>query len=568
MNHIAALSGSVIGALRPANAPWAVGSALWAMATAALIGGTGVLVGDLQVAGVAFLGAACAVGFLATGSYRARWRAVIAQASGGALGIGAGTLVPVSTAGLVLTAATAGTISGLIGGIGSSATAFGMMLSVGVAFGQFGGSSLPWWQQVLWYLAGAAVATVALLASWAFRRGAQERRAVAGVFDAAADLCAAIGAADASAARARLAAASAIARATRQHRQADLVALAAAALYAQGKPVPDPAIEAIRLAARQIRAGKQASVVLSERDDPWLLALADALRPDPVRPGAPVPATSRLSSLIRTACSRDTVANGVRIGLCLAVATGITVAMHERTHSFWLPLTTAVIVRPEYASVFVRTVNRIFGTLIGALLVTGYLAVWPSGLPVVVATALALGFVVLSAPKLYGLSVIGITSAALLSQSIGQPDPNAPAIRLVDTLIGAAVAVVFGYLLWPGARRLPGSARFSSALAAARRYFAEAVKPAGQRRRWQATRDEAYRLAHRVRAGAEAAVLEPPPVSSLAAQAIPAAIELEDAVDAITAISVAIDGGDDPVALIDDVEHRLARLDQSAVAIR
>ncbi|ETZ97063.1 fusaric acid resistance -like family protein [Mycobacterium kansasii 824] len=139
--------------------------------------------------------------------------------------------------------------------------------------------------------------------------------------------------------------------------------------------------------------------------------------------------------------------------------------MHERTHSFWLPLTTAVIVRPEYASVFVRTVNRIFGTLIGALLTTAFLAVWPCGLPVVAATALALGFVVLSAPKLYGLSVVGITSAALLSQSIGQADPNAPAIRLVDTLIGAAVAVVFGYLLWPGPGGYPD--------------------PPGSRRRWR-----------------------------------------------------------------------------------
>ncbi|AGZ54509.1 FUSC family protein [Mycobacterium kansasii] len=568
MNHIAALGRSVIAALRPAKAPWVVGPAVWAMATAASIGGVGVLVGDLQVAGVAFLGAACAVGFLATGSYRARWRAMMAQACGGALGIGAGALAPDSAAGLVLMAAIAGTISGLVGGIGASATAFGMMLTVGVAFGQFGGSSLPWWQQVLWYLAGSAVATVALLAAWVFQRGAQERRAVAGVFDAAADLCAAIGAEDAGAARARLAAASAIARSTREHRQADLVALAAAALYARGTPVPDPVIEAIRQAGKQVRAGDPVSVILPERDDPGLLALADALRPAPVRPGAAVPATGRSWASVRAACSRDTVANGVRIGLCLAVATGITVAMHERTHSFWLPLTTAVIVRPEYASVFVRTVNRIFGTLIGALLTTAFLAVWPCGLPVVAATALALGFVVLSAPKLYGLSVVGITSAALLSQSIGQADPNAPAIRLVDTLIGAAVAVVFGYLLWPGARRLPGSARFSSALAAARRYLTEAVKPAGRRRRWQPTRDEAYRLAHQVRAGAEAAVLEPPPVSALAAQAIPAAMELEDVVDAITAISVAVDGGYDAATLIDDVAHRLARLDQSALALR
>jgi FUSC-like inner membrane protein yccS len=102
---------------------------------------------------------------------------------GALLGHGSGAL-------LILTAAAAGVVSGMVGGIGPSAPAFGMMLSIGVAFGQFGRSSLPWWQQALWYLLGTAIAAVAVLAPWAYRRGAPERRAVAGVYFAAADLCA------------------------------------------------------------------------------------------------------------------------------------------------------------------------------------------------------------------------------------------------------------------------------------------------------------------------------------------------------------------------------------------
>lgn len=566
MGYLAALGRSAVSALRPASTPWAVGPALWAMTTAALIAGAGALAGNLHAVGLAFLGAACAASFIATGFYRARWWALMGQAVGASLGISAGALLlPGSAAGLVVTAAVAGVVSGLVGGTGPSATAFGIMLTVGVGFGQFGGSPLPWWQQVTWYLAGTAVAAVAVLAPWAFRRGAPERRAVAQVYAAAADLCAAVGTDDAGPARTRLAAAWAVVRPAVDRQHADLVAFAAATLYVQGRQVPEAAIAAIRQASNQIRRGDRVTVVVDDTDDPGLQALADALSPDPVRPGAPLPATRRVSSLIRAATSHTAVANGVRIGLCLAVATGVTVAMHERAHSFWLPLTTAVIVRPEYASVFVRTVNRIFGTLIGAGLTTGVLAVCSSGLPLVAATALALGFVVLSAPKLYGLSVIGITSAALLSQSIGQPDPVAPGIRLLDTLIGAAIAVVFGYLLWPGARRLPGSARLSLALASARGYFDEAVKPAAERRHWQAARDDAYRRAHQLRAIAEAAVLEPPPVSSMAAQVIPAAIELEDVVDAITAVSSAIDAGCDPATLIDDVQRRLARIDENAL---
>jgi uncharacterized membrane protein YccC len=458
----------------------------------------------------------------------------------------------------------------MLGGSWPSAPAFGLMLSIGVAFGQFGGSSLPWWQQALYYLVGTSIAAVSVLAPWAFHRDKPERRAQAAVYCAAADLCEVIGTEAAGAARTRLAAASAVARAARDRRGADRVAFAAATLYAQGRPVPDNAIAAIRQAGTQIEDAVPVSVRFSEADadgDPGLVELADALSPEPRRPGAPRPAPHRPSSVLRAATSRDALSNGVRIGLCLAVATAAAVAMEQHAHGFWVPLTTAVIVRPEYASVFVRTINRIFGTVIGALVATGVLAVLSSGLPLVAATALALGFVVLSGPKLYGLSVIGITTSALLSRSIGQLDPVAPVVRLQDTLIGAAIAVVFGYLLWPGARRFPAYAQLAAALEAAHDYLNEAVKPAAERRHWQAVRADAYRLAHRTRANAEAAVLEPPPVSSVALRVIPLAIELEDTVDAITAVSSAVDARGHSSLRVEDVCRRLERLDQAAIAV-
>jgi hypothetical protein len=566
----AAVGRSIAGSLRPSKAPWAVGPALWATGTAALIAGTGVLFGQLQLVGLAYLGAACAVIFLVRGFYRARWWAWVSQAIGGAVGISVGAqLWPGFGAGQVLTAAVAGAISGMVGGAGPSAPAFGLMLSIGLAFGQFGGSSLPWWQQALWYFVGTSVAAVSVLAPWAFHRDKPERRAQAAVYFAAADLCAAIGTERAGAARDRLAAASAVARAARDRRGADLVAFAAATLYAQGRPVPDAAMSAIHQAGQQIWDGEPVSVAFSEADagtDPGLVELADALSRQPKRPGTVRPETLRPSALLRAATSRAGLANGLRLALCMGVATALTVAMRQPAHSFWLPLTTAVIVRPEYASVFVRTVNRIFGTLIGALVATVVLAVLAPGVPLVVVTALALGFVVLSVPKLYGLAVIGITTSALLSQAIGQVDPVAPAVRLLDTFVGAAVAVVFGYLLWPDARRFPAYAQLVGGLKASHCYLNEAVKPAAQRRHWQPVRADAYRLAHQVRATAEAAALEPPPVSSLALRVIPAAIELEDTVDAITAVGSAVDAGGEASALVADVRRRLDDLDRTAAA--
>jgi hypothetical protein len=576
---LAAFGRSIAAALRPSSAPWALGPALWAVGTAALIAGAGALFGKLQFVGLAYLGAACAVVFLIRGFYRARWWAWVAQAIGGAVGISVGAeLWHGSSAwhgvGQVLTAAVAGAISGMAGGIAPSAPAFGLMLSVGVAFGQFGGSSLPWWQQALCYLVGTSVAAVSVLAPWAFHRDKPERRAQAAVYFAAADLCAAVGTEEAGAARTRLAAASAAARAARDRRGADLVAFAAATLYAQGRPVPEVAVTAIRQAGEQIWHAVPVSVPFtgfSEAEaagDPGLVELADALSPRPARPGTMRPEPQGFSASVRAATSRAGLANGARIAGCMAVATALTAAMHQPAHAFWLPLTTAVIVRPEYGSVFVRTVNRIFGTLVGALVATAVLAALPPGLPLVAATALALGFVVLSMPKLYGLAVIGITTSALLSQSIGQADPVLPKLRLLDTLVGAAVAIIFGYLLWPEARRFPAYAQLANALTASHSYLREAVKPAAQRRHWQSVRADAYQLAHQVHNTAEAAALEPPPVSALALRVIPAAIELEDTVDAISAVGSAVDAGREPAALIGDVRRRLENLDETAAELR
>ena len=567
VTDVVSLERSIIRALRPGSNPLAAAAALRAVASAGVIAVAGAASGDLRVVGLAYLGAACSVAFLTGGTYADRLRALAAQCAGAVVGIGVGVVLPHHGASLIAAAVVVGAVSGVTGTLGANAPGFGMMLSIGLAFGQFGGSSLPWWQQDLWYAAGTAVIAVATLSPWVFRRGQLERRAVAAVLAAAADACAAAGTSAAHAARVTLAAASASMRAAGGHPGAEAIAFAAASIYARGERVPAAAVSAIRDAGSQILAGEPLTAVIDVplQDDahPGLRDLADALTSARGGLSSRERSTRRVGSVGRAALSRTALTDGARIGLCLGVATSITVAMHEPGHAFWLPLTVAVIVRPEYASVFVRTVNRVCGTVIGAAVAAGVLWVYPSGFAVAIAAALALGFAVMTAPKLYALSVIGVTVSALLSGSIGHVDPVLPGLRLLDTIIGAAVAIVFGYLLWPGARRLPQTARLDAALTAARAYLGEAMKSPGQRTRWQARRDDAYQLAHRSRAACQAAILEPPPVSLLAGAALAAATELEEVVDAITALAASTEAGGDTAVQIEEIGQRLSRLDLS-----
>ena len=554
-----------MGALRPGPNPLATAAALRALGGAGVIALAGALLGDLRVVGLAYLGAACSVAFITGGTYRNRLRALTAQGTGAVAGISLGATLPHSAVSLVAAASVVGVVSGLVGALGANAPGLGMMLSIGLAFGQFGASPLPWWQQDLWYLAGTVVIALATLSPWLFRRGVLERRAVAEVYFAAAALCAATGSPAARAARMKLAAASSAALAAGGDGRAENLAFAAASLYARGLPVPQQFAAAIATAGARVLAGESVSGPIAgpRSDDPELQALSDALMTSSGVPSSP---RRRFGAVLRAAATRQAAANGARIGLCMGSATAITVGMHEPAHAFWLPLTVAVVVRPEYASVFVRTINRVCGTMVGAAVAAGVLWAYPSGIAVAIAAAAALGFSVLTAPKLYGFSIIGVTASALLSGSIGHVDLVLPVLRLLDTVIGAAVAIVFGYLLWPGARRLPQAARLDAGIAAAREYLGEAVKPSGKRARWQSRRDDAYQVAHRARAACEAALLEPPPVGAAAGAMLEAATELEEVVDAITAVAARTEAGVDAADRAAAVSERIDGLERSVGA--
>lgn len=143
-----------------------------------------------------------------------------------------------------------------------------------------------------------------------------------------------------------------------------------------------------------------------------------------------------------------------------------------------------------------------------------------------------------------------------MSASVAGPDLVAPQIRLLDTVAGAAIAVVFGYLLWPGARRLPQQAQLDDGMAAAEAYLQEATIARESRAAFAHRRDDAYRLAHDARSACLAAFAEPPPVPAVARAMLPYAEELEEIVDGITAIAAA-GQAEDPQLQVEEIQRRL-----------
>jgi uncharacterized membrane protein YccC len=121
---------------------------------------------------------------------------------------------------------------------------------------------------------------------------------------------------------------------------------------------------------------------------------------------------------------------------------------------YWIPLTAALVLKPDFQTTFVRGVGRIGGTLVGAVvaslviaLVRGHTALALSG--IVAAAAVAY----LTFNPNYALFTVAITSFVVMVLGMrGLPGTTAIEVRLLDTLAGGALAMV-GYLALPSWER-------------------------------------------------------------------------------------------------------------------
>jgi uncharacterized membrane protein YccC len=141
--------------------------------------------------------------------------------------------------------------------------------------------------------------------------------------------------------------------------------------------------------------------------------------------------------------------DSLRYALVLAIA--MILGRHfQADRGYWIPLTAALVLKPDFQTTLVRGVGRIAGTLVGAVvaslaitLVRGEPALEITGVLVAAAAA----YVTFN-PN-YALFTVAITSFVVLSLAMrGLPGTTAIVTRLLDTLAGGALAMV-GYLVLP-----------------------------------------------------------------------------------------------------------------------
>ncbi|MEU4674251.1 FUSC family protein [Amycolatopsis sp. NPDC023774] len=150
----------------------------------------------------------------------------------------------------------------------------------------------------------------------------------------------------------------------------------------------------------------------------------------------------------------------VRIGL--AVAIGVLVGrLLGLAHGYWVGLTVAAVLQATNVTLLLRrSLHRTLGTAGGVALAAAVFAGAPSPLVIVLVAIVAQFVAELFLPVVYGVGVAFVTLMPLFQYELAVPGAefgSALGARLLDTAIGAALAVVLRMVLWPRATaaRLP-----------------------------------------------------------------------------------------------------------------
>ncbi|MFI1937481.1 FUSC family protein [Streptomyces purpureus] len=586
---------------QPAPIPWAsVARASVALSAPLAVG---LATGHTTYGALVSMGALSGVIGDTADAYRMRFLNIAIPQLFGAAGILLGTQVYghgwLAVAALTLIAL----LSGMISSIGAIASVSGLLLLLNSVVGAGLPLPGPWWKAPLLLTLGGAVVLALTLLGWPFRRGVPERTAVAATYRALADLLETAGTPDYDDKRQAVTAALnqaydlVLARRTREHGRAPVlvrllaqlnvvipIAEAAPAAHQRAQRLGplDPAIPAaVRHLADAVEEGRTTTPTLDlpPPTTPAERAVDHALRhaatvvhqaePDPHniddRLGRPAALRIRARRTLRDVLLTEASWRyGLRLALCIGLAQSL-VSLIDVPRSYWVALTVTFVLKPDFGSVFSRAVMRALGTAAGLVTAAAVLAEVPRGwwdIPVMIALA---ALIPAFSAKGYAFQTAAITPVILLlSDLLNRQGFGLVLPRLWDSLIGCAIALIAGYLLWPESWRSRIGDRLADAVDDTAHYVARAFDSTwdpGERVR---ARRRIYRDLSAVRSEFQRALTEPPPTGARAAAWWPLVVAVERIVDATTAARVRVIHGAPPPAPVEitDIAQQLHDLAQ------
>jgi uncharacterized membrane protein YccC len=166
-----------------------------------------------------------------------------------------------------------------------------------------------------------------------------------------------------------------------------------------------------------------------------------------------------------------TFRHAVRLAVCVVFGTLLGHVLDWR-RSYWLPMTIAIILKPDFTSTFSRGVLRLGGTIAGLVLATGLFHFLDPGLGVKVVCIAFFAFLIRCyGPANYGVLVTALTALIVLMFAVTGSAPGPVMLaRGLNTAAGGAIALA-AYWLWPTWEQTQISETLARMLDAYRAYF-------------------------------------------------------------------------------------------------
>jgi uncharacterized membrane protein YccC len=197
--------------------------------------------------------------------------------------------------------------------------------------------------------------------------------------------------------------------------------------------------------------------------------------------------------------------HAVRLATCVAIGDAIARGISWQ-RSYWLPMTVAVVLKPDFTTTFSRGVLRLAGTFIGLILATALYHLFP---PSPVTQLILVGiftFLLRSVgPTNYGVFSLAVSGLIVfLIAAIGVSPAEVVSERALNTVAGGLLGLLV-YALWPTWERTQVWETIAEMLDACRVYFQSIVETFERDDPSLASKlDEARRSWRRARSNAEA----------------------------------------------------------------
>ncbi len=163
--------------------------------------------------------------------------------------------------------------------------------------------------------------------------------------------------------------------------------------------------------------------------------------------------------------------HAVRLAVCIAIGDFITHSF-SLPRSYWLNMTVALVLKPDFGSTFSRGVLRLAGTYCGLMLATVlFHLISPTSVALVVGVGI-LAFLMRSFGRAnYGVLVTVLSALVVfLFSLIGITPKDVISSRAMNSTIGGTLALVI-YLIWPTRERTQAPQAMASMLDSYRLYF-------------------------------------------------------------------------------------------------